>query len=547
MKSLIWIFKILSPFLPRIILVLLLSFSAYGSHAALMMCGAWILAKAAFMPSIAEIQVAIVAVRLFGLSRAVLRYVERLIVHQLNFSILRSSRDQLYHSVERQFPQAFTYLRSGDLLGRLVRDSHAFESLFISVLLPFATAFVASFIYIFFSMLIHPQFAWLALAYFIINLLLLPVIIYLLSKKQSKAVEGMKESLQNKAWEFAPGWLDMQQQSGGWMWTDSYKKEAELYLNQKAQQHFSGKLYQGIMGLLNVLIVILILLVWQQLPSENPQLAPVLILAYLALSELLFPLAQASAFAGNHILSLNRIIEILNGKSIDNQEDFRTEMPQKMSKLDIRDLNFSYPEGPDLLKKLNCSFKSGDRILILGESGSGKTSLIQLMLKLLPVEKSIFINGQDVSTFSSVDVRKHIAFMPQDAFFFRDGFYDNLSMYSSTCKKDEISDYLNRFQLDRLNNLSIEQADEVFKFHSDSLSGGEKQRLSFIRTLLKDADIKIFDEPGSGLDPEMIELMFNEIFKGNPDDIRIVISHQAIQTQRFTQILHLHDGQLHLQ
>ncbi|HYO87650.1 MAG TPA: amino acid ABC transporter ATP-binding protein, partial [Candidatus Limnocylindrales bacterium] len=124
------------PFAGRMALAVLLGTLTIGSSIGLMAASAWLISRAAQQPSIADLSVVVVAVRAFGISRGVLRYLERLVSHDTTFRLLANLRVRLYAAVEPLAPARLTQLRSGDLLTRFVEDVDALQNVYLRALAP---------------------------------------------------------------------------------------------------------------------------------------------------------------------------------------------------------------------------------------------------------------------------------------------------------------------------------------------------------------------------------------------------------------------------
>ena len=125
-----------APFAGRMVLAALLGFATIGSSIGLMSTSGYLIARAALRPSIAELQIAIVGVRFFGIARGGFRYLERLVSHDVTFRLLARLRVWFYRALEPLAPARLTQLRSGDLLARIVSDIETLENLYLRVLAP---------------------------------------------------------------------------------------------------------------------------------------------------------------------------------------------------------------------------------------------------------------------------------------------------------------------------------------------------------------------------------------------------------------------------
>ena len=144
MKALLRVMGLLSPFLYEVALSLLLGVAAIAANIGLLGTAAFLIASAALHPSIAELQVAIVGVRFFGISRGVFRYLERLVSHSLNLRLTARLRVDFYRRIEPGAPVNLQTRRSGDLLGRAMGDLETLENFYVRALAPVVVALVVT-------------------------------------------------------------------------------------------------------------------------------------------------------------------------------------------------------------------------------------------------------------------------------------------------------------------------------------------------------------------------------------------------------------------
>ena len=130
------LFKLALSYKGWMALAALLGFLTVGSGIGLMMTSAYIIAKAALHPSIAELQIAIVGVRFFGISRGIFRYLERYISHEVTFRLLAKFRIWFYRAIEPLAPARLIRFKSGDLLSRVVADVESLEHIYVRVIAP---------------------------------------------------------------------------------------------------------------------------------------------------------------------------------------------------------------------------------------------------------------------------------------------------------------------------------------------------------------------------------------------------------------------------
>jgi len=219
---------------------------------------------------------------------------------------------------------------------------------------------------------------------------------------------------------------------------------------------------------------------------------------------------------------------------------------KKVEEIVIEDLTYSYLQSErEVLKGINMIFRKGEMVGIVGTVGSGKSTVAKLIAKLYPVERrKIFINGVDINDIPSKDVRDRIAYVPQDPFLFSDTIKNNLMLGGNEKEDKEIIEAL---------KLSAVWED-VQKFPKGletevgergvTLSGGQKQRVTIARALLRDADVFIFDDCLSSVDPETEEKIIRTIRDKLKDKLLIVITHRLKVLVRANRIYVLDNGRL---
>lgn len=184
MKSTIWLIHLILPYWRRILLALILSALTITSHIGLMATSAYLLARAALHPPVLDLMVTIVGVRFFGLSRAVFRYLERYVSHDVTFRVLSRIRVKFYQGLEPLAPALLLNFRSADLLRRIVTDVETQQNLFLKVLSPPIVAVLVLCGYGFFLARYDMRFTVILAASFLMAGLVIPWLIKSLSKGQ---------------------------------------------------------------------------------------------------------------------------------------------------------------------------------------------------------------------------------------------------------------------------------------------------------------------------------------------------------------------------
>lgn len=190
-------------------------------------------------------------------------------------------------------------------------------------------------------------------------------------------------------------------------------------------------------------------------------------------------------------------IEENNGESIDS-----------LKSISVSNLSFSYGEN-SVLNKVSFSIEAGDKTVILGENGSGKTTLIKILCGLLSdYDGDIMINNHELKTISPNSWRNQFAYVSQDPYIFHGCIKENIHIVNPRATENEVSTVMKELAIHHL-------SDRVVSFNQNDLSGGEKQKISLARALLKNTQVLFFDEPANNLDKESAIWLSNFISKSS--------------------------------
>lgn len=251
-----------------------------------------------------------------------------------------------------------------------------------------------------------------------------------------------------------------------------------------------------------------------------------------------------------HIMSLKRI-SIGCGKYrefVDEKKD-EDKKPDVdvINDIELKNLSFQYDEDSKILKNINLSMKRGDSVAIVGENGAGKTTLIKVLAGLYkPTAGEIYVNGKDFNNFSSESIYKRTSILFQDYCMLPGTLLENMDNKGLDEKK--ATEFVEKLGLkDRIDGLTDGIQSEVIDVENNKIegfSGGELQRILLIKSLMKESDILILDEPTAALDPISEEKLYNEYKDFSRDKISIFISHRITSTRFCNRIIYLENGEI---
>jgi ABC-type multidrug transport system fused ATPase/permease subunit len=214
------------------------------------------------------------------------------------------------------------------------------------------------------------------------------------------------------------------------------------------------------------------------------------------------------------------------------------------SQLVLQDVSFTYKkEGRGILKNINLSINKGEKVLIAGKIGSGKSTLIKLLMRYKnPTKGCLFIDGKSYFDIPINDLRKKISFIPQSTSLFNRTIYDNI-VYGSEGQYDleEIKHMIDMLILDGIfeDGLMI----NVGK-NGSKLSGGQRQIVLILRTFLQDPEILILDEPTASIDESTKELIYLLLEKLMSKRTIIMATHDKKIINAASRVITLRDGEI---
>ncbi|MBQ8432138.1 MAG: ABC transporter ATP-binding protein [Clostridia bacterium] len=243
--------------------------------------------------------------------------------------------------------------------------------------------------------------------------------------------------------------------------------------------------------------------------------------------------------------SLKRISELLDAEQdVVDRPDVRPANELK-GRIEFRDLTFRYPDGEyDALSHISFTIEAGENVGLVGKTGAGKTTLVDLILRTYNVpDGTIFIDGYDVNTIPIRQVREASAYVPQDNFLFSDTIENNIAFSGRT---DPAAVEASARLADVHGNIAEfkEGYQTVLGERGVTVSGGQKQRISIARALMKDAPILILDDSVSAVDTKTEKVILENLRNTRKGRTTILIAHRVSTIERMDKILFIDDGKL---
>ncbi|EPJ47200.1 MAG: hypothetical protein OFPI_31920 [Osedax symbiont Rs2] len=248
------------------------------------------------------------------------------------------------------------------------------------------------------------------------------------------------------------------------------------------------------------------------------------------------------------LASWNRIEEVLDQPlEIETTESsVSADKESSFGSIEFKNVSFKYPDTKDnVIKDVSFKIEKGQNVAFVGRTGSGKTSLVQLIPRLFdPLDGTVLVNGKDVKTLNLEELRSSIGFVPQDTFLFSDTIGENISFGIENATSEMVEAAAEKAQV-KENILDFEKKFETMLGERGiTLSGGQKQRTAIARALIKDPDILIFDDSLSAVDTKTEEAILKHLRQELSGRTTIMISHRISTIKDADIIYYIKNGQI---
>lgn len=548
MKRFVRLLGLLGPFRWQIAAAVVLGAATVAGGVGLMGAAAFLIATAALHPSIAELQVAIVGVRFFGLSRGVFRYLERLASHELTLRLLGRLRLWFFRALEPLAPAKTLELKSADLLTRAVADVESLQELYLRAVAP---PLVAAVVVVATTAVIGLH-AWgpalLFVAAYTATAVLVPMGVMGLGRRAGAELATARAALAVAVADGVQGMADLLAFGGG-----DAARERVAHLSRRTEAARERAARREAIGNAGVsfgthatvwaVVVVSIPLV-REGGFTGVDLAVVCLLA-MAAFEAVQPLPAAARGFADQLVAADRLFAVLDEDPVVVESDEPASVGEDVG-LELDALSFGYPGGgTEALSDLSLTVPGGEKLAVVGPSGAGKSTLVHLLLRFWdPSAGEIRLGGRPAGTIGLEDLRSTIGVLPQRIDLFTGTIRDNLLLAAPDADEATLEAAADRAGLlDTIRGLPDGWETWIGE-HGRQLSGGQRQRLAIARLVLRDPRVVVLDEPTTGLDPvterHVMESLL-ELFEGRTI---IVITHRLVSMERFDRIVVLDHGRL---
>jgi ATP-binding cassette subfamily C protein CydC len=471
-------------------------------------------------------------IRACAVGRAGSRYLERLVTHSATLRMLAELRHWFYIHIEPLAPAIIQQYHSGDLFSRIRADIDTLENAYLRIITPMITALIAGSLFVYFMSRYDPLLAGVEALFLIFSGLIMPFIILCFSRKAGRTIVKTSADLRQHSIDSIHGLGELliygaaEQQAA-----KINKLSRELNCEQTKLSNYDG-IAQAVLGLCAGLALLIVIIITTPLISGGdmpPVTIAMLALFTIASFEAVAAMPQAFQRLPETVAAGSRIFEIIDSKPIVTEPVPPSPQPDNFD-IEFQNVTFSYGSGEkNVFEDLSFVLATGSRLAIVGRSGAGKSSIVNLLLRFQEVDNGrIFLGGYPLEQYHGEDARRYISVVTQQNQLFNNSVRENLlladpdadkELMVRVCKTAMIHDFI----------MTLPQGYDTWIGEAGfKLSGGQLKRLAIARALLKPAKILILDEPGEGLDRKTEKELLLAVFEYKKSASILLITHSRI-------------------
>lgn len=524
-----------------------------GSAVALLASSAWLIARAAEQPALMYISLAVVGVRAFALGRAFFRYLERLSSHDSAFRQLPEVRTELYTRLVPLAPDGLGGTRRGDLLSRLANDVDELQNYPLRVVQPLVTSGLVALLTAVGTFLLLPEAAVGLLVTLALAFVAGTVVNTWASGQAERRLSPLRAELSDAVTDLVRN-LDVLTAFGAVDAAQARIDAASARLTAAVRSRAVGVALTG--AVVSVLAgAATVIALTAGIPAldagrlDGPGLTVVALLP-LAVFEVfgMVPLALGSwrqVVASAERIASTAPEELPAGIPVD-QETPVALVVRSVPELELRGASASWPGASTrVLSDLDVRLAPGERVLLTGPTGAGKTAVAHVLTRLIDYTGSYTIDGVEASTAKQDDVRRIVGLCEQRPYLFDSDLRQNLLFAKDTASDEELLAVLDRVGL---GEWTAERGGlgALVGERGALVSGGQAQRIALARAILADFPVLIVDEPTANVDGTVADRVVRDILTTAAEDGRsvLVISHTRVPGELIDRTVRMEDGRL---
>lgn len=467
----------------------------------------------------------------------------------LRTGIVRDIRLEVYNKVLRLPLSFFSEERKGDIIARMTADVQVVENSLtssidmlirnpITLAIYFFTLFAVSWQLTLFVLLVLPFAGWIM------------GIVSRKLKSQSIAAQGQYGDIMAQLDETLGGLRIIKAFIAETKMAERFRKINDGFrsaMNAMVIRQASAHPMSEFLGT-SVIVIVLWFGGYLILSQNSPIDAATFIFYMVILYSIINPLKEFSKAFYNiplGLASMDRIDKILKAENPIKEPEHPEPLDEFTTELEFRDISFSYVEGREVLKHINLKVQKGKTIALVGQSGSGKSTMVDLVPRYHDVNQGeLLIDGKNVKDVSITSLRSLIGNVNQEAILFNDTFYNNITFGVENATMEKVIEAAKIANAHDFIMESEKGYDTMIGDRGGRLSGGQRQRVSIARAILKNPPILILDEATSALDTESERLVQEALERLMKSRTTIAIAHRLSTIKNADEICVLYEGEI---
>lgn len=478
----------------------------------------------------------------------IVSYFQLLKFQEIALKIIQQLRIDVFSKVQALGLKYFDKTPAGSIVSRVTNDTEAIKDMFVSVLVTFVQGgfllvgiFIAMFI--------------LNVKLALICLIILPLIFMIMAayrKYSSVFYQDLRERLSQlnaKLSESLQGMAIIQVFKQEKRMRDEFEEINEAHYKAGIRNiKIDGLLLRPAIDLVYALALIIVLSFFG-FDSLNSPVEIGVIYAFVSYLDRFFEpvnnIMQRLSMYQQAIIAASRAFKLLDEDELAPDQSDNSSLQVTDGEIEFRNVSFSYDGKRDVLKNISFKAKPGETVALVGHTGSGKSSIINMMMRFYEFERGdILVDGQSIKHYGKEELRKKLGLVLQDPFLFYGTIKDNISLYNDGLSDEEIKKAAEFVQAHHFIQQLEDKYDHKVVERGSTFSSGQRQLIAFARTIASNPKVLVLDEATANIDTETeeaIQFALNKMRKGRTT---IAIAHRLSTIQDAEQILVLHQGEI---
>lgn len=479
-------------------------------------------------------------------------YAQSIILQRTGQKILGDLRNDLFKKIESLSHEQLHKLPVGKLVSRITSDTNAISHLFVGVLVNLAKNFFMV-ICVFVAMVVLNYELALMITCFVPFIVLFTLIFRKFSRKAYRAVRDGTTDINTFLSENLSGIKIIQAFNREQAKLDEFSDKNNKLRSARFRQLFVFGIFRPVVYMLYVTSVMCLFYLGGKGYLDGASFlgqtitAGTLVTFYMYISKFFNPiqsLAEQFNFLQSAFASAEKIFIIMDEKPTVNDTDGATDIEKIHGDIEFKNVWFAYEPDEWILKDLSFKIRAGETAAFVGATGAGKTTILSLLCRNYDIQKGqILVDGKDITEYTISSLRRRIGQMLQDVFLFSGTIRSNIAL-DGEFTDDEIKHACEYVNADKFIERLPDGLDHEIRERGNNLSAGQRQLLSFARTVIHKPDVMILDEATANIDAETESLIRNSLEKMMNRGTMLIVAHRLSTVRHADVIIVMDDGKI---